>query len=83
MAVKLILNFVLKGKKKNQNNQHSFLLYHKSIQYTLTINLGTCIELKKKCNCDCKTVQGFYEDVIYLQETPGVSLWTSVTSTTA
>lgn len=48
MAVKLILNFVLKGKKKNQNNQHSFLLYHKSIQYTLTINLGTCIELKKK-----------------------------------
>lgn len=47
MAVKLILNFVLKGKKKNQNNQHSFLLYHKSIQYTLTINLGTCIELKK------------------------------------
>lgn len=82
MAVKLILNFVLKGKKKNQNNQHSFLLYHKSIQYTLTINLGTCIELKKS-NCDCKTVQGFYEDVIYLQETPGASLWTSVTSTTA
>lgn len=47
MAVKLILNFVLKGKKKYQNNQHSFLLYHKSIQYTLTINLGKCIELKK------------------------------------
>lgn len=45
MAVKLILNFVLKGKKKIKIiNIHS---YHKSIQYTLTINLGTCIEFKK------------------------------------
>lgn len=45
MAVKLILNFVLKGKKKKiKINQHSFLLYHQSVLYTLTINLG--IELK-------------------------------------
>lgn len=59
MAVKLILNFVLKGKKKYQNNQHSFLLYHKSIQYTLTINLGTVIELKKNVTVIVKLFKEF------------------------
>lgn len=45
MTVKLVLNIILNGKtKKFKINQHSFLLYHQSVLYTFTINLG--IELK-------------------------------------
>lgn len=48
MAVKLILNFVLKSKKKIKIiNIHSCCTIKVYSIYTLTINLGTCIELKK------------------------------------
>lgn len=71
MAVKLILNINLKGQNAFKIMTFIPVVISKNV---CTISLGTKLKIPGTCSCVCKTVQGFYEDVIYTGNSRSLAL---------